>query len=441
MYGTTEIINGNFWGYGTLSPGKSVITFTDIYGQKITFTVSITQKLYNSRTETYDVVTSEIADNTLPVPKITFARAGYRKSRSIVFDFQGLSSESCNGYECYVSHNKNFEYDVETKTGTLNNNGCGSVYFTDVIYGYTHYIKIRAFTIKNNIKIVGPWSEISKVDLPIYDTEGTNPAKYTYEVYGLDKQKADIYTECDKPLFIKTDNPDVDSFSLVCNGESPLIEVVAGGTTHIYDDIPYENDDSESDLLKKVKGGYIGYVYFKEAGTYNIEFREYYLSGYTVAKTVTVNVIDYDQAAAAWATDIINKTTTSDMTPWKKMEAVCDYLTDGRFKYLTVYNNDVVRLASEPNEPYFITYRWDSWGSPAALCEFAKLIGGFDDIHNCYNDYPAGSAQWAATHYRIILTIGNEKRSYYVCPFFQTGEVEKPKMINLTDLSNMRKFG
>ena len=101
-----------------------------------------------------------------------------------------------------------------------------------------------------------------------------------------------------------------------------MINVYSGGTTHIYDDIPYENGDSETTSLKKVKGGYIKYVKFFEAGTYTIEFREYSLSGYTVANTVTLNVLDYDQAENAWLIDIINKTTTADMTPFEKMDAI-----------------------------------------------------------------------------------------------------------------------
>ncbi len=42
------------------------------------------------------------------------------------------------------------------------------------------------------------------------------------------------------------------------------------------------------------------------------------MSGYTVAKTVALNVMDYDQAEKAWMTDIINKVTTSGMTPFEK---------------------------------------------------------------------------------------------------------------------------
>ena len=52
---------------------------------------------------------------------------------------------------------------------------------------------------RNNVKVVGPWSEIRKVICPIYDTKGTTPAKYTYEIYGLDKRKRMLHN-CIKPL-------------------------------------------------------------------------------------------------------------------------------------------------------------------------------------------------------------------------------------------------
>lgn len=113
----------------------------------------------------------------------------------------------------------------------------------------------------------------------------------------------------------------------------------------------------------------------------------------------------------------------------------------GRFKYVTVHGNYLVSLAAEPNTPFFVSYRWDSCTSPAALCDFAKLIGGFDDIHNCYGDYQRGTEEWSRWHYVAKLTIGSETRNYAVCPMSPTGEVGETQMINLTDLSNMRKFG
>ena len=378
---------------------------------------------------------------TLPVPAIKSIDYG---DGWVDVNCPGTFSQSDPyvGYEGYLSYNDKFAYSVQDTRTIGDDNGIGSVSFYYLDSGRSYYTKVRSYTIRNNVKVVGLWSEIRKVDLPIYDTKGTTPAKYTYEIYGLDKQKADIYTQCIKPLFIKTDNQDLNSFRLICDGESPLINVYSGGSTHIYDDIPYENGDSETTSLKKVKGGYIGYVYFEKAGTYDIEFREYSMSGYTVAKTVALNVMDYDQAEKAWMTDIINKVTTSGMTPFEKMDAVSDYLTEpGRFKYVTVHGNYLVSLAAEPNTPFFVSYRWDSCTSPAALCEFAKLIGGFDDIHNCYGDYQRGTEEWSRWHYVAKLTIGSETRNYAVCPMSPTGEVGETQMIDLTDLSNMRKFG
>ena len=441
VYSTDEAEGGNSHLFATLEPGKCVITITDIYGQKITSTVSVTQKLYNPHTETSYVVTSETVDSTLPVPAIKSIDYG---DGWVDLNCPGTFSQSDPyvGYEGYLSYNDKFAYSVQDMRTIGEDDGIGSVSFYYLDSGRSYYAKVRSYTIRNNVKVVGPWSEIRKVDLPIYDTKGTTPAKYTYEIYGLDKQKADIYTQCIKPLFIKTDNQDLNSFRLICDGESPLINVYSGGTTHIYDDIPYENSDSETTSLKKVKGGYIGYMHFSEAGTYTVEFREYSLSGYTVANTVTLNVLDYEQAKNAWMIDIINKTTTADMTPFEKMDAISAYLREpGRFKYLTRYNDHTVDLAADPNEPFFVTYRWDSSTSPAILGEFAELVGGFDDIHYCFGDYTVGSPSWSIWHYVVKLTIGNETRNYAVCPMGSTGNIEEIKMIDFSDLSNMRKFG
>ena len=418
-----------------------MITITDIYGQKITSTVSVTQKLYNPHIETSYVVTSETVDSTLPVPTIKSIDYG---DGWVDVNCPGTFSQSDPyvGYEGYLSYNDKFAYSVQDMRTIGEDDGIGSVSFYYLDSGRSYYTKVRSYTIRNNVKVVGPWSEIRKVDLPIYDTKGTTPAKYTYEIYGLDKQKADIYTDCPKPFFIKTDNPDPNSFSWIFNGNDSRTSAYRSGSSRFFDDIPLENNDSETTLFDKVKGGYIGYMHFSEAGTYTVEFREYSLSGYTVANTVTLNVLDYEQAKNAWMIDIINKTTTADMTPFEKMDAISAYLKEpGRFKYLTRYNDDVVSLAADPIQPFFVTYRWDSSTSPAILGEFAELVGGFDDIHYCFNDYPVGSPSWSIWHYVVKLTIGNETQNYAVCPMGSTGDIEEIKMIDFSDLSNMRKFG
>lgn len=426
----------------TLEPGKCVITITDVYGQKITSAVSVVQEIHNPHDGIFYETKSETMDSNLPVPTV--------KSMDYGEEWLNLNcpgtfsmSDSYIGYEGYLSDNDRFEGEIQASWTNGELEGIGIIGFGYLKNGCSYYVKIRSYTVRDNVKVVGPWSKIRKVDLPIYDIKGTQPIQYTYEIYGLDKKKTDIYSEYEETFFIKTDNPDPSSFDLVYKGESLLIDTGLGGSSDLYDDIFYENGSSETNTrLKKVKGGYIGYVNFPEVGTYNVEFREYALSGYTVAKKIKVNVLDYNLEEKAWMMDIINKTTTSDMTSFEKMEAVCEYLKQpGLFKYTTWHGNNRVNLAAEPNYPIFTSYRWNSYDSPTALCQFAELIGGFDDIHNCYSDYPDGSDDWVNSHYLAKLTIGSEVRYYSVCPATSTGEVKEIKMIDLTDTSNMIKFG
>ena len=105
-----------------------------------------------------------------------------------------------------LSYNDKFAYSVQDMRTIGEDDGIGSVSFYYLDSGCSYFTKVRSYTIRNNVKVVGPWSEIRKVDLPIYDTKGTTPAKYTYEIYGLDKQKADIYTHCMQTYHCKKDN-------------------------------------------------------------------------------------------------------------------------------------------------------------------------------------------------------------------------------------------
>ena len=314
-----------------------------------------------------------------------------------------------SGYQLRYATNSKLK---NAKTITVKGNKNNKIFLNGLRAGTTYYMQTRTYMTVKGKKYYSKWSSTGHCT-----TNSTH-------------------------LFIKTDNPDPNSFSLIFNGNDSRTSAYRSASSRFFDDIPLENNDSETTSLEKVKGGYIKYVKFFEAGTYTVEFREYSLSGYTVANTVTLNVLDYDQAENAWLIDIINKTTTADMTPFEKMDAISAYLREpGRFKYLTRYNDHTVDLAADPNEPFFVTYRWNSSTSPSVLGEFAELVGGFDDIHYCFGDYPVGSPSWSIWHYVVKLTIGNETRNYAVCPMASTGNVEEIKMIDFSDLSNMRKFG
>ena len=266
-------------------------------------------------------------------------------------------------------------------------------------------------------------------------------ARYTYELYGLDKKKMDFYSGISKAIYIKTDNPNTDEIAVKCNGKTVLVNQAVGNDSHFYKDIAYEGDKYENGSLLKVKGGYITHMRFDAPGIYLLEIREYSPNGYSIAGNVTINVLDYDQEAAKWMQDIIDKTTTSNMTSFEKMDAVTKYLQlPGVFKYTSRYNDNSVQLAAQPNTPFFVSYRWNSATSPSALCWFAKLIGGFDDIHNCYSDYPIGTDEWYMWHASAKLTIGDEVRYYEVCPSSSTGTIDQIDMIDFSDVSNFRKF-
>ena len=432
---------GNRSSFESLEPGKSTITFTDIYGQKITSTVTVTEK--TSRYQNGSVVTvSTVVDNTMPKAVIhSTNRYWYYITLTCAGDES--KKETYEGMEAYLSYKSNFEDYIQVAQGTRWQDGRGVGSFNNISGGSRCYIKARFYTVRGNVKVVGPWSKTMQIDMLSIFSPSKEKAKYTYEIYGLDKKHADFYSGETKPVYIKTNNPDADAFTIRYNNQSVLVNVRSGGDMHFYKDIVYEGDKYESSSLLKVKGGYLGHLCFDEPGSYKLEIREYSTKGYVVAGYVTINVRDYEQECLKWMQEIIDKNTTPDMTPFQKMDAVEAYLrTPGLFKYLTNYDNRLISLASEPNSPFFISYRWDSATSPSALCQFAKLIGGFDDIHNCYGDYTFGSSEWMLWHPKARLTIGKEVRYYVVCPMTPTGTVDinKIEKIDFSNVSKLRKF-
>ena len=58
------------------------------------------------------------------------------------------------------------------------------------------------------------------------------------------------------------------------------------------------------------------------------------------------------------------------------IDAVSSYLRE-TFRYAHVYKGKYVHLAKEPEEPFFLTHRWDSLESPTVLRMIAEKIGGF----------------------------------------------------------------
>lgn len=430
-------INSNSKYFTAQEPGKAEIVITDIYGQKITAQVTVTQELYLKDYYAKVILTGMRSNSSLPVPEIESVYYFSGAEMNVICPGTFGESDPYYGYEAYLSTSKNFDSEIQiaTESNQWNNLGYARLDFS-FDYGTTYYLKVRSYTLDGTIKVCGPWSAVRRIQVPNISNKSIKKAEYSYDLFFLDATGSNLYDNSMRTLYIKTDNPDPSTIGIVSNGESVLkyIRLMSGG--QYYDDIHYLKINDYDQPLKKVDGGYVGYLEFDEPGRYTIEVREYKEDGYVTTKKTTWTVQDYDVAKYAWMDDIIATHTTASMTPFEKMEAINEYLnTPGLFKYLTRSNGENVRLASMPNTPFFVTYRWDSYTSPAILCEFAERIGGFDDIHDCYGDYDIGSSEWSNTHYLARLTIGNDVRYYEACPPSYTGDVGEIKYIDFSDTS------
>lgn len=429
-----------YYSFYASKPGKVTITFEDEYGQKLQAEVRVTQNLNKKGTGNVTVVSVE-SDPTLPIPVIERIQYGsYGISVYFLSDFS--SDDPYEGCEAQISKNPEFKAGREVTEERTNEKysskmNYGSVYFSFSRLpdqsGSTYYLRTRTYKIEENKKIAGSWSEIRKIDIPS-DNQITATPEYSYELYYLDKETTDVmYTGYNRILYLKTDNPDPNTIYL--KSERSAAYQGASNWRDFNDDIIFQQQSDNSSSLQKVEGGYVTSWEFTDPGIYQIEIRERSLKGYIVVGTVTVEVKDTDEAKEEWMKEIIQNVTTDEMNPFEKMDAVCKYL-DSKFKYLRNNGKKILSLATAPNGPYFATYHWDSMLSPAALCGFAKLIGGFDEIHNCYYD----REDWQNMHAKARLTIGDETRYFSACPLSSSGYVENIETVDFSNTENFRQI-
>ena len=428
--------------FAAVNPGKTEIIFTDTYGQTISSSVTVTEEVYTDGKTTE--LTSAKYSAYLPVPKIDKEHV-YYSSYYVGVNCPGTfsASDPYTGYEAWISETRDFSSSFALASTTDQWNGIGfgklSFFFNYGRNGRTQYIKVRSFKVDGTTKIYGPWSGIETVTIGDNSVASGSGAQHSYKLYFLDTVDTGLYSGVSKPVYIQTENSDPSSIDLVADGKSVLSNITGWGGEQYYDDIEYLQIDDYDNVLHKVDGGYVGYLEFEKAGTYKVEVREIGKKGYATAKTVRWTVRDYNTDLYAWMDQIIADHTNSSMTPFEKMDAVCDYLiSDDLFHYVTQSNDENVTLAAIPNGPCFRAYRWDSYVSPYMLCVFAERIGGFDEIHNCYGDYTIGSAGWISTHYYAKLTIGDDVRRFAVCPPSFTGDIGEVKKIDLSNTAALR---
>ncbi len=427
-------------------PGNATLTITDINGSTATFSAVVTKVSY-SGDKTF---TATRYDSTIAAPSFNrLDMSSYLTYTNMMWLEWRDSATNYDGYEVWYSNSPDFDK-INCKVYANSykpSDGCHYTNFT-VGVGDSYYVKVRAFTCDGDTQVAGNWSEVKQIDSYNYNKEASGSAQYSYEIFNLNTSYSDLYSGCSIPVFIKTDAPSANPIRIVdAEGKSviPGSSANANWSEHegTYDDIYYSTSDDRLSDLRKVEGGYVG-VLKLSAGQQTIRLLEDSKDGYVVGKTMTVSVLDTTAEREAWMQSVLDSCTTSSMTSFEKMSAVCNYLlNDLGFRYLTndgASSAKLLTLATQPNSPYFVSYRWDSYTSPAVLCEFADLIGGFDDIHNCYNDYPRGSAQWSSMHYLCRVTIGSDVRYYQACPFADSGVVSY-SLIDFSNTSAMNRLG
>ena len=423
--------------------GSATLTVTDTNGSVATLVVNVT-KPSTSGDKTF---TATRYDSSLAAPTFTRLEMSKYTSRTNMMWLEWHdTATSYDGYEVWYSTSPDFgDLGLQVYANSYKpSDGKNYTNFT-VGLGNTYYVKIRAFTCDDDTQVVGNWSEVKQIDSFNYYAEKSGKAQYSYEIYNLNSSFSTLYSGERIPVYVKTEAPDASWVRIIDSDGKSLLNggsASSGWGEHegYYDDIYYATSDDALSDLRKVEGGYVGVLKLSD-GQQSIRLVEDSKDGYVVASTLNLNVLNYTTEKEAWMQSVLNECTTSSMTSFEKMAAVCKYLKgDLGFRYLTNDGSYLTYLASQPNTPFFVSHRWDSATSPSVLCDFANLIGGFDDVHNCYGDYKRGTAEWQAYHYMCRVTIGDDVRYYEACPTSDTGVVST-QMIDFSDTSSMTKLG
>ena len=274
---------------------------------------------------------------------------------------------------------------------------------------------------------------------------------YSYEVYYLDGRGGTWYTGTSRTMFVKTNNPSAQTIGI--QDSTPQSGDFSQRALQMFsfDDVtPLEWD---SNCLKVPGGFLVSFIYEgDQRGSTPFQIVEYadpngdvYSSSLAksgvAVRTINVNVVGGSEARQRWINETIEKYTTDSMTPPEKMSAICKGILRD-FTYMTTFEGEdgYASLVTDPDSPFWVTKRWDSYTSPAMLCEIAETIGGFTDIKNHYGDYPVGSPDWSANHYYASMKYNGEEYWHEACPMSYTNEISRDdvKMVDFTDTSSMQ---
>lgn len=384
-------------------------------GKKYCYTV----RAYNGKTAgSYDKKGREVTLPKLGKVKMTL---GFAYSKNSVF-IQWDKVKNAAGYKIYY----------KTGSGTWK-----QIADVDGSYGYYLHVSSTKFPLKkgkNYTYTVRAYNELgngalneSGRNISFYsDTVEVWKSEYSYELYVIDDSENNWISNKRKILYLKTDNPDVDSL----NWSSSKIQ--ASNNIITYDDIDYKGDNCNG--FEKVDGGYLFVPSFEEPGSTEMRIRE---DGNVVLKVEINNIGDSAAERKTTMKRIINQVTTAEMTPFEKMEAICGYIKEQNPRYPSNDGSHKLILTTDPTLPWYRGGRWvfDSASSPALLCEFAEMIGGFDKIEDGYNKYRYGTADYEKYHWYAELTVDGKMRRFEFCPSMSTGLVSSYEKVDFSNTS------
>lgn len=415
--------------------GEATITVTDIAGNQKDIHLSVRFRKY-----TTDIGKASY-DDSMIIP--AFDNIYINEDHIYIYSYADFDSSINSGYQLLISANK--EFDENLKSMIEEQLFLKSIYETYdyvrfSVYGFsnTAYAKLRSYRIEGDVVIFGPWSEVETIELSDYENQRSQPAEYTYNLFFMDGGAKETYSGESRALFVQTDNPDPNTISIRCYDSEDDDIITSSSFIEDYNDINYIENGINP--VYQVDGGYIYLLWSYDAGTFPLEIRELHKDGYSTAINTAITLLDYDSAEMEYIDALIREHTTNDMNPLEKLRSIVDYLKNSDFKYLTMYEGSVVGLAAEPNGPWFISHRWDSYISPAVLKKIADRIGGFEETHNCYYDYKMGSSEWQGIHYFIYVTYEGEQYYFQACPSISTGDIGSLQMIDFSDTSTFTKI-
>jgi len=277
-----------------------------------------------------------------------------------------------------------------------------------------------------------------------FSETNVSPAGFTYDIHFLTEPYGNYGTErMANPVYIETNNSNGIDYP---QGYTYTIKNPSG---KIIDFFPlyhyYTGGDRSRHIdfnISSIPTGAVFLFCTSYSGPATVEVYEYDDNMQkTLVASKQVTIRDYNAEEQAWVQSVINEATDSSMTNSEKMFAICKYISeDLGFRYTKVDKNNPTKgylsILADEGKPYWVTKRANSYVSPTFLEEFGKALGY--PLHNCYNDYEEGSAEWEHIHYYVY----SEADGLYfeACPATSTGYTDVSS-IEQIDLSTYQFWG